>query len=217
MMRSCPDRGQEVLVGVVSSHEVVVAGIRALVGELHGNVRIMAVGDKAKPAVVLYDVIGLREGDGTDLDHWVHEPDVVVIALGRELRPDLGAVALQHGARAAVSLCATVEEILEVIEAAVSGTLDGSRVAREAAHRMQLGVEAGLTLREAQTLGLIVRGLSNHEIAEACGLSINSVKSYIRNAYRKMCVESRSQAVAWGIQHGFAIQANQDAAVIAVR
>jgi two-component system, NarL family, response regulator LiaR len=32
---------------------------------------------------------------------------------------------------------------------------------------------------------------------------VNSVKTYIRSAYRKMGVNHRAQAVAWGIQHGF--------------
>ena len=29
------------------------------------------------------------------------------------------------------------------------------------------------------------------------------MKTYIRSAYRKIDVVSRTQAVAWGIQHGF--------------
>ena len=29
------------------------------------------------------------------------------------------------------------------------------------------------------------------------------MKSYIRSAYRKMDVVSRTQAVVWGVQHGF--------------
>jgi DNA-binding NarL/FixJ family response regulator len=34
-------------------------------------------------------------------------------------------------------------------------------------------------------------------------LSINSIKSYIRSAYRKIGVTSRSRAILWGIDHGF--------------
>ena len=45
--------------------------------------------------------------------------------------------------------------------------------------------------------------MSNHEIARQTYLSINSVQSYIRAAYRTMGVTSRSQAVLWGIDHGF--------------
>ena len=50
---------------------------------------------------------------------------------------------------------------------------------------------------------LITQGLSNQEIAERSYLSINSVKTYIRTAYRKIGVTRRAQAVAWGMRHGF--------------
>ncbi|WP_455429797.1 response regulator transcription factor [Luteococcus peritonei] len=51
-------------------------------------------------------------------------------------------------------------------------------------------------------VSLIAQGLSNAEIAGRTYLSPNSVKSYIRSAYRKIGVQRRSQAVAWGIDHG---------------
>ncbi|WP_198150859.1 helix-turn-helix domain-containing protein, partial [Dietzia papillomatosis] len=62
--------------------------------------------------------------------------------------------------------------------------------------------EAGLSPREAEVIGLIVQGLSNKDIAAQCYLSTNSVKTFIRSAYRKMGVSTRAQAVAWGIEHG---------------
>lgn len=64
------------------------------------------------------------------------------------------------------------------------------------------GEEAGLTPRECEIVGLIVAGMSNREIGEALTLSINSVKTYIRSAYRKMGVERRTQAVLWGLAQG---------------
>ena len=65
------------------------------------------------------------------------------------------------------------------------------------------GQSQGLTARESEVLSLITQGLSNQEIADRCYLSINSVKTYIRTAYRKMGVTRRSQAVLWGLAHGF--------------
>jgi DNA-binding NarL/FixJ family response regulator len=65
------------------------------------------------------------------------------------------------------------------------------------------GREAGLTARESEVIALITQGLSNQEIAEQSSLSINSVKSYIRTSYRKMGVSSRTNAVLWGLDHGF--------------
>jgi len=52
-------------------------------------------------------------------------------------------------------------------------------------------------------LALIAQGLSNEDIASACYLSINTVKSYIRDAYRKIGVTTRPQAVAWALKNGF--------------
>ena len=53
-------------------------------------------------------------------------------------------------------------------------------------------------------LALITQGMSNQEIAEHLYLSINSVKTYIRTAYARIGARSRTQAVAWCLQHGFA-------------
>lgn len=50
---------------------------------------------------------------------------------------------------------------------------------------------------------MITRGLSNEEIAKAVYLSINTVKSYIRRAYRKMGVDSRSRAILLAVDRGF--------------
>ena len=34
-------------------------------------------------------------------------------------------------------------------------------------------------------------------------MSVNTVKTYIRTAYRKMGVNTRARAVLWGVDHGF--------------
>ena len=64
--------------------------------------------------------------------------------------------------------------------------------------------DVGLTPRESEIVSLIMAGMSNREIGETLTLSVNSVKTYIRSAYRKMGVERRTQAVLWGMSlaHG---------------
>ena len=61
---------------------------------------------------------------------------------------------------------------------------------------------AELTQRELDVVTMVTRGCSNREIAAHLGLSLNSVKTYIRTAYRKIGAERRTQAVLWGIEHG---------------
>lgn len=59
-----------------------------------------------------------------------------------------------------------------------------------------------LTPREGEVLDLVARGLSNQEIAELLVVSVNSVKSHIRTAYRKIGAASRSQAILWARAQG---------------
>jgi DNA-binding NarL/FixJ family response regulator len=65
------------------------------------------------------------------------------------------------------------------------------------------GRSEGLTDRESEILALITQGHSNAEVATLTYLSPNTVKSYIRTIYRKIDVTSRTQAVLWGVRHGF--------------
>lgn len=75
--------------------------------------------------------------------------------------------------------------------------------------RASRGPGGVLTAREAEVIGHIAGGLSNAGIGEKTYLSVNTVKSYIRSAYRKMGVSSRTQAVLWGIEHGLGSPAIQ--------
>ena len=68
-----------------------------------------------------------------------------------------------------------------------------------------------LTARERETLALIATGRSNDEIAREMRISLNSVKSYIRSAYRKTGVQSRSQAVLWAVTHGVRVEVLENA------
>ncbi len=191
-------------VDIISPHEVVVAGLRTIIDDELGSTVFTTSGPvSGEPDVVFYDVIGLHEGDGSDLDYWVNETASIVIAVTRERRPDLAAIAFDRGAEAGVSIAVTADELIEVVHAVLAGTLEQNPAARMADDAGHLGSEAGLSQREADVLRLIAQGLSNQDIAEALFLSINSVKTYIRSTYRKIVVDNRAQAVGWALQHGF--------------
>ena len=61
-------------------------------------------------------------------------------------------------------------------------------------------------LSEDTLISLIAQGLSNDEIAAQEFLSVNTVKTYIRTAYRKIGVHTRPQAVVWEVQHGVDVE-----------
>ena len=104
----------------------------------------------------------------------------------------------------------TTKELIDAIEAVAGGEVvrpapdpSGASPRQERIAGVWPGREHGLSAREAEVVALITQGLSNDEIAKMTYLSINSVKTYIRGAYRKIGISRRSQAVIWGMQHGF--------------
>lgn len=147
--------------------------------------------------VVLYDVFGLHRADGADLDRLVRQSRGAIVAVSRDLRPDLRARALARGAHSWISMSVGSAELAEAVDAVAAGLAVPLQPDR-------LGEDAGLTAREVEVLALVTRGLTNQQIADRLFLSINSVKTYIRSAYAKIGVHSRTQAVAWCLGHGFA-------------
>ena len=53
-----------------------------------------------------------------------------------------------------------------------------------------------LTIREVEVLGLIAAGMRNQEIADHLFISLSTVKRHIANAYGKLGVGHRTEAVA---------------------
>ena len=145
--------------------------------------------------------------------HLVPTPDVLptvrhsgrLVAFTWHPRPDLVDQALAAGVSGVLSknlpgpaLVAAIEAIHRGDVVVEYGTRPGRSVPRARPSADQL-----LTPRETEIVTLITRGLDNFSIAREASLSINSVKSHIRSAYRKMGVSSRSQAVLWGVRNGF--------------
>lgn len=87
--------------------------------------------------------------------------------------------------------------------------LDGS-VPAEEAHAVPSVPE--LSRREAEVVSLIATGMTNEQIAERLYLSVNSVKTYVRTAYRKMGVQRRSQAMLWALGRGIVAEPADDRA-----
>jgi DNA-binding NarL/FixJ family response regulator len=80
--------------------------------------------------------------------------------------------------------------------------LEGAGAPKVARQEAWFGEQEGLTPRESQVVTLIASGLTNQQIADQCHVTLNTVKTYIRTAYQKMGVYSRTQAVVWCLGHG---------------
>jgi NarL family two-component system response regulator LiaR len=198
-------------IAIVNDYEIVVAGVAAMLAPHHERVQIVEL-DSGVPVLsevdlILYDTFGQVQGDAVDLEDLLHGSSAKVAIFSWNLQTDLVQKAIDRGASGYLSKGLSADEVIAAIEAVHAGETVVPRESAESvgpdASGEWPGREAGLTAREAEVLALITQGLSNQEIALQTYLSINSVKTYIRTAYRKIGVSRRSQAVAWGMRHGF--------------
>jgi len=198
------------LVAVVSPQAVVRHGLADLLARHPGRVVVVPFPDGVDPDVVLYDVVDLADGDSSELRELLGSTNAKVLAMSRDLRPDLAARALAAGADGFFSIGVSEAELVEAVEAAVradpAGRGDGSPQDGDP----RLGAEVGLTAREVEVLTLIAQGRTNRDIAEELYLSPNSIKTYVRTAYRKIGATSRSQAVGWAIRNGFPVDGRRN-------
>jgi two-component system, NarL family, response regulator LiaR len=199
-----------VRVAIVNDYELVVVGVAALLQPFSERVEVVEL-DSNLPVlrdvdVVLYDTFGQVQGRSVDVASLRDGGQAKVVIYSWNLHQELVEESLQAGASGYLSKGLEADELVAAIERVHAGDTvvpSGGGSVSPRAESDYPGKEHGLTVRESEILALITQGLSNKEIAERSYLSINSVKTYIRTAYRKIGVERRSQAVLWGIKHGF--------------
>jgi DNA-binding NarL/FixJ family response regulator len=125
---------------------------------------------------------------------------VPVVAMTQYARSDLAEMAISRGVAEVVQMDIPREGLLQALERAAAGSTT-TPVAYRRQRRDAAQAAAHLSNREVTVLELVGRGLSNQDIATELYVSINTVKTYIRSAYRKIGVSRRPQAVLWAVHH----------------
>ncbi|MFD1721735.1 LuxR C-terminal-related transcriptional regulator [Amnibacterium endophyticum] len=200
-----------ITVTLVDDYEVVLIGLahlfdahrdRIVVSEIDANRDLDDAID-----VVLYDSFAQPESDHQQVEDLARDPrSGCVVVYTWNLQPELVEQALRAGVRGYLSKALSAEELVSAIERIHAGEVVVSPAPQGELSTDGLdwpGRDHGLTEREAEVLALITQGRSNAEIARLTWLSPNTVKSYIRSAYRRIGAVNRTQAVLWGVEHGF--------------
>jgi DNA-binding NarL/FixJ family response regulator len=193
-------------VALSNDYDVILRGLNAMLADHRDEIEIVDVTadvDVAPEAdVILYDTFGRLPHEDKKLRTLVETTDAKVVLFSWETYPpDAGKA---HGAVGYVHKGASVDELIEVITAAHEGrSLESTEHPEETADSAGWpGQDLGLSQREAEILAFIVLGLTNQEIADGAFLSVNTVKTYVRTAYRKIGATNRAQAVVWAMSHG---------------
>ena len=190
---------------LVDDHEVVRAGLRALLAGIDGIEVVGEAGSVAEavreaarlaPQVVLMD---LRLPDGTGLDACreilSNAPQTRIVFLTSYSDEQAVMSTVLAGAAGYVLKDVGHRALVAAIRDAAAGRpiLD-ARITEPVMSRVRKA--DALSGQEQRVVALVVEGRTNKEIAAALGLSDKTVKNYLSNAFQKLGISRRAQAAA---------------------
>jgi len=205
---------QPIRVLIVDDHAMVRKGLISflknkpeleLVGEARDGREAIEYCEQLQPDVILMDLL-MPELGGVAATHTIHQrwPRVQVIALTSFQEKALVQDALQAGAIGYLLKNVSGDELSEAIRQAHGGRPTLAPEAVQALVQPPSEAEtmaADLTRREQEVLALLVKGMSNPEIADRLFISRATVKVHISSILSKLGVASRGEAISLAIQN----------------
>lgn len=191
---------REGLAGIISAQPDM-----QVVGEASDGLEAFVKAQELKPDLILMDV-QMPGMDGIEAVRQVKQvlPETIIVMLTVRGDDDMLFEALKNGAQGYLLKEIRSQALLEMLrgalqgEAAISPNLAG-RVLSEFRRLSKGGApekedDSGLTEREQQVLVQASNGATDKEIAVALSISLNTVKTHIRNILSKLHVSTRREA-----------------------
>jgi NarL family two-component system response regulator LiaR len=198
---------------IADDHAMVRSGLAAfltvnedleLVGEASNGAEAVRLCAQVRPDVVLMDLV-MPGVDGPTAIGEIRRanPDIQVIALTSFPEEDLVQRALGAGAISYLLKNVGADELATAIRSAQAGrpTLAPEAAQALIARARQPQMTFELTPREHEVLALMVKGLSNPEIARRLVVGRSTAKFHVSSVLTKLGVSSRTEAVALALQH----------------
>lgn len=207
-----PEESQ-IRVLVVDDHTIVREGLVTLleavpdlqlVGEAASGSEAIHLCAEGEPDVVLMDLVMPGMGGVTAIRAILADnPEIQVLALTSFREKELVQGALEAGAVGYLLKNISADELARAIRMASRGE---PTIAPEATQAL-IDVVTGspplghdLTEREHQVLELLVKGLSNAQIARQLGITSSTVKNHVSHIFSKLDVSTRTEAATLALK-----------------
>jgi DNA-binding NarL/FixJ family response regulator len=212
---------------IVDDHEIVRLGINRvlegedginLVGEAQNGEEALELARREMPQVILVDV-KLPDISGIEVVQRLKEDpatsgiQAIILTVYDDL--EIATEALRVGAIGYILKDCGKEQLIKAINSAADGVpLVASSITQKlvAVLRTQGGLSTSfvrgedsllsLTDRESDVLRLVAKGYSNKAVARELNITISTVKTHLRNIFRKLGVEDRAQVIIKAIKEG---------------
>lgn len=182
-----------------------------VVGEAADGQEAVLLAKKLKPEVILMD-IKLPKMDGISATKEIKKtmPQINVLMLSSFEDEAHVMEAIQAGANGYLSKMLPASELVNSIK---TFTTEGLMIPQQLMGKLLQGLrkmgdtsnpaaQNVLTKTEIKVLDLLGRGMSNKELAIELGCQVKTIKNHLNNAFHKLDVSSRTEAVVKAIKLG---------------
>jgi DNA-binding NarL/FixJ family response regulator len=197
---------------IIDDHEALREGLSMLLGQ--GGMEVVAAAgnvaagldlvDHADPEVAIVD-IRLPDGSGIELTRKLLErrPELGVILYTGDSDVDLLVDGLDSGARGYALKAGSIDELLGAVrQVADGGTYVDPRLDRVLLSERATSRLPGLSPREREIMHLMAEGGTAQDVGARVGVSVETVRTHVRNVIRKLQARNRVHAIAIALQRG---------------
>ena len=194
------------LIGLMRTREDLVE----VVGEAATGVEAIQLAEQMRPNIILMDIY-MPEMDGLQAAKEIRArfPEIAIVMLTSSERDGHLYEAVQLGVAGYLLKSLDANELFDLLtgvakgEPAMTRAMAG-RLLKAVANRLadENKGEQALTERELFVLRLVASGAGNMEIAQKLTISVNTVKSHLKNILEKLQLENRTQAATYALKHG---------------
>jgi DNA-binding NarL/FixJ family response regulator len=194
------------LIGLMKTREDLVE----VIGEAETGAEAVSLAEQLRPDVILMDIY-MPQMDGLQAAKEIHErfPQIAIVMLTSSEKDGHLYEAVQVGVSGYLLKSLDANELFDLLKGVVKGETAMTRamagkLLKSVANRManEGKGEQSLTERELLVLRLVASGASNQDIADKLTISINTVKSHLKNILDKLQLENRTQAATYALKHG---------------
>jgi len=197
---------------LIDDHPVVRRGLSELIcceiecccSEASNAEECLAIVQRQKIDVAVLD-ISLGEKDGLELIDKLNSHEIKTVVYSMFEDPETIRRALFEGALSYVSKRDAADELLLGIRSAIDSRIFLSPIAAAAMEHRIGGIGAPLddvlSLREVQTLDMLGKGCSKHEIAEKLSISVRTAETYFQRIIEKLGLSNTKDLRKFAIEH----------------
>jgi DNA-binding NarL/FixJ family response regulator len=197
---------------LIDDHEALRGGLEVMLNnagfEVVGQAGNIAAGldlvEHARPDVAIVD-IRMPDGSGIDLTRQLldRQPDLAVVLYTGDADAELLYEGLDSGARGYVLKAGSMEELLGAIrQVANGGSYVDPRLDRILLSPRATARVPQLSPREREIMNLMAEGMTAEQIGAKITVSIETVRTHVRNVIRKLQARNRVHAIAIALERG---------------